>query len=107
MTWEERRRLVEECESSGRPIIAWLREKGIPYSTFANWRQAVREGIETKSSRPSAMWAELKPEETRQGVPPVSGAIRISRAGWTIEAKPGFDAGLLDDVLRAVGRVCC
>jgi transposase-like protein len=115
MTWEERRRLVEECERSGQAKQKWCREKGIPYTTYTNWRNKIQKSEQApqtespiaKTKEPQTIeWARIGnaskdgTEANRRKI------IRIARDGWTIAVEAGVDVELLTETLRAVKQLC-
>jgi len=110
-TEAERRQLVGECRGSGKPIKAWCREQGIAYSTFTNWLKSFPPEKPPDKSIQSARWAEVKPGGVAEKPPFAAGAptpvtIRLC-GGYEISVGPGFEPGLLTDVLRVVSRICC
>ena len=71
MTWEERIQLVEEQASSGQPVKAWCREKGMPYTTFVEWRRKAKRKAAGSENAPMAKWVEASAEETLIFVEPL------------------------------------
>ena len=107
MTWEERMRMIEEQASSGRAVKAWCREKGIAYTTFADWRRKAKRKAAGSENVPMVKWLEVRAEEAGVASRPSAGGVRIERDGWTVTAETGMDYGLLAETLRAVRQSCC
>lgn len=111
-TEAERQRYVEECQNSGKSKRAWCREKGIPYTTFANWVKNTRSTDQYETSC-DVQWADVTPgaETTDSGEAETVGLkpqrIRLVGGGFEISVERGFDEDTLASVLRAVRRVCC
>ena len=48
---EKWRAIVYECRNSGTPVLAWLKEHGIPQGTYYRWQKVLQikvKGIEYK-----------------------------------------------------------
>ena len=136
-TSAERQELVEECRQSGRPKRLWCQEKGIPYTTFANWAKKVtRESSTDTRPAQSVEWAAVMApvkEATAPVTLPVMEPASLStpvtlsvtpqvnpkvatvpssvtihvRGSYEIKVETGFDPELLAGVLQVVNRVCC
>jgi len=134
-TMEEKTQLVSEYSASGEEPRVWCEQKGLAYSTFTNWLRlsGIKEPIHsTKESAPARLsklpahepnheernkesrivWAALE-TQTERAVSNTTGSetfqpqIKLSRKGWAIDLAGGFDAELLEEVMKVVNRVCC
>jgi len=127
---DEQRQTVAEWQTSGQPMQPWCREKGIPYTTFSNWRKragfseavkcsgdsqleakAILELEPAEEEVPAArvQWAGVKPEtriKTDNKDKRRSAAIVLRYRGWRIEVHAGADKAALAEVVRAVSAAC-
>jgi hypothetical protein len=89
--WRER---LDSFTRSGQSVRAWCAEQEIPEHQFHYWRRRLTEESPTS---PGAGWVAMAvvPASVPGGV-----AIRMGRA--LVEVQPGFDAGLLRAVVRAL-----
>ena len=96
MTRQERgthwRRLLEQQAGSGLSVRAWCAREAISYATFMYWRRRL--------ARP-AVGAPLTLIRVTEGVA-VGDALWLSVGAVRIEVRPGFDAGLLKQVVAAL-----
>ena len=109
-TETERREMVEECRASGKTIRSWCKEKGIAYSTYANWTKKVPRTRDFDKNKSNG-WVKVVPAfETMDDhceTVPTAKTIRISKNGFEINVEAGFDSGHLTELLRVVNAVCC
>jgi len=113
-TATERQKYVEDCLASGKPKRTWCREKGIPYTTFANWTKVIPKAASLKTECP-VQWVDvtppheapvlLSPQTPAQGPP--QPRIRLKGGGFEITVELGFNPEFLEDILRVVSRLCC
>lgn len=111
-TWARWRALVEEQAASGLPATRFCRERGIPISTMFVWKRKLRaagggaEG-ETVAGGSAAGGPAFLEAIVRHGGETRARADAAAASGVTIElscgrrvlVSPGFDRGLLLDVL--------
>lgn len=89
--WERR---VTRWRASGVSMAAYCRQHGLSYWMFVRWRQRIERAVEP------ALPLTLIPVV---GPTPSGGAITIRLPdGIGIEVEPGFDAGVLSAVVRAL-----
>jgi len=136
-TTAERHKLDEECRQRGKPKRLWCEEKGIPYTTFANWAKKVsRESTADTEPAQSVKWAAVMATaiESCEPVTPIiieptplattvtqpvtlqlnrkvattpSSVMIRVHGDYEITVESGFDRELLAGVPRVVNRVCC
>lgn len=96
MTRHERethwRRLLEQQASSGLSVRTWCTREAIGYATFMYWRRRLAQ--RTKAA-PLTLIRVLEGDCAAGGLWLLVGGVRI-------EVKPGFDAGLLKQVVSAL-----
>ena len=96
MTKQERemhwRGLLEQQAGSGLSVRAWCAREAVSYAAFIYWRRRV--------AQPAAV-APLTLMRVDGGETAVGG-LWLSVGGVRIEVKPGFDAGLLKQVVAAL-----
>jgi hypothetical protein len=89
--WERR---VAGWRASGLSMAAYCRQHGLSYWMFVRWRQRIERTV-TPASRLTLIPV-VAPT-------PSGGAITIRLPdGIGIEVKPGFDAGVLSALMRAL-----
>ena len=95
--WERR---VARWRASGLSMAAYCRQHGLSYWMFVRWRQRIERTVTTWRSSSVFRAATLIPVVAPT---PGGGAITIRLPdGIGIEVKPGFDAGVLNAVMRAL-----
>ncbi len=96
MTKEERevywRELLAKQAASGLSVRAWCERESVSYTTFAYWRRRL--------GQPLAI-ALLTLIQVNGGEENARG-LWVSVGGVQIEVRPGFDAGLLKQVVAAL-----
>ena len=89
--WERR---VARWRASGLSMAAYCRQHGLSYWMFVRWRQRIERMVTPAS--PLTLIPVVVPT-------PRGGAITIRLPdGIGIEVEPGFDAGVLSAVMRAL-----
>jgi hypothetical protein len=89
--WERR---VARWRASGLSMAAYCRQHGLSYWMFVRWRQRIERTVTPAS--PLTLIPVVVPT-------PRGGAITIRLPdGIGIEVEPGFDAGVLSAVMRAL-----
>lgn len=83
---------VAAQKASGQTAVAWCADHDISPHTFSYWRAKLQSPADSKPGWVSVVEA---PEER-----PASLQVRVGAA--TIDVIPGFDVGLLRDVVRAL-----
>jgi len=99
-TWAKWTKLIEEQISSGLPATRFCRERGIPISTMFVWKRKLREaGADPAAggpARPAFVEAVVRESVSARG----DGGVTIELAcGRRVRVGPGFDRGVLLDVL--------
>ncbi len=92
--WDER---IEVFLASGLSQAAWCREQGLPAHQLSYWLRKSKNSI---SAAANNRWVSVP--NTTAGKSGVS--LRIGKIALEIE--PGFDAGVLSDVIRSVVDLC-
>ena len=93
------RRLADQ-RASGLSAAAWCRKKGVPYSSFMNWKRLLRESGEVSEPEQS-----LFQELVLAGPGPASAPIEVCLAsGVSIRVPAGADRETLRLVLEEAGR---
>ena len=111
-TETERRLYVEECRASGKPTRTWCREKGIPYTTFANWAKSTPMPVPPETEQ-EVQWAAVVPppepldDREPTAIPRPLSKIRLTSGCFEISVEKGFDPEFLSRVLRAVSKIAC
>lgn len=78
-TIAEHEQLVEECRKSGRSMRVWCQERGIPYTTFANWSKKVfRESSSDTKPGQSVKWAAVTATVTEPSTSNALQAIQLT-----------------------------
>jgi len=89
--WERR---VARWRASGLSMAAYCRQHGLSYWMFVSWRQRIERTV--TPATPLTLIPVVAP-------PPSGGSITIRLPdGIGIEVEPGFDAGVLSAVMRAL-----
>lgn len=83
---------IADWSRSGQSIAAWCRENTEGYHRFLYWRQRLKE---LDQSNKPGKFVELRPAST-----PVS----LECNGVYVHVTPGFNAGLLEDILMLLKR---
>ncbi|NJD78931.1 MAG: hypothetical protein FIB08_17865 [Candidatus Methanoperedens sp.] len=86
------RGVLEQQAGSGLSVRSWCAREAMGYATFMYWRR--RLGRPAVGARLTLM------RVTEGGV--VDSSVWLSVGGVRIEVKPGFDAGLLRQVVAAL-----
>lgn len=95
--WEKRMKDYEKSGLSGR---RWCEQQGILPSKFCYWKKKL--GNESQRTAVTENWASLVVEDS-----PKSETFLTIRIGTIeIEVKPGYDALLLQDVVRTLTSLC-
>jgi hypothetical protein len=100
--WRER---LDSFAREGTSIRAWCARHGVPEPQFYDWRRRLAAlGAVGKQSTAKAngKWCpvELAPEPAPVAKAPGGLVLRVGQV--TIEVQPGFDAGMLRAVVRAL-----
>jgi len=88
--WDKWRELAAAQEGSGQTVAAFCRERGISRPQFFCWKRRLREAADGGFIELKAAVVAAAPIELR---------LRNGRSLWL---RPGFDAGLLRQVLAAL-----
>jgi len=108
-TNEAWRTLVAKQRLSGKTQREWCEANGINLHTFVDRASRLRKMDREASAqagrtkKEAAVWMDVTPERV---LAPGSG-IKIERGGYAVTVNSGFNAELLAEVLRTVGRACC
>ena len=95
--WKKRIKNYEESGLSGRK---WCEQQGVLPSKFCYWKRKL--GNQRKKTAVTENWASLVVEDS-----PKNETILTIRIGTIeIEVKPGYDALLLQDVVRTLMSLC-
>lgn len=100
MTMQERevvwRDLLERQGASGLSVRAWCAREVVSYTAFLYWRRRL---VQRRKAAPLRL-IRVTDGET------ASGGLWLSVGGVRIEVKPGFDAGLLKQVVATLVSCC-
>ena len=100
--WKNR---LEQYRSSGKPILAWCKDQGIPYQTFYYWHK--RLDITKDSEKPLAPKQEVNPFlEILDPINEQSGLI-IEFKGVKIHLSKKFDPSTLTECLQVLRGIPC
>jgi hypothetical protein len=98
----EWRLLLAEHATSGLTPAVWCRERSITPRAFSYWK-----GVLNPSSAkviPTKKWLKVEPSISTEASREIQSlTVRVGSA-W-VEVNPGFDQGLLYDVVKALGGV--
>lgn len=98
--WRER---IASCASSGKSIVQWCREEGIPVGQYHWWKRTLR--CRDAGQAVTPVFAELGWAPVRLAAAP---AIEVALPGErVVRVHPGFDAATLSSVVRVLEELGC
>jgi len=87
--------LLAKQKVSGQSAVAWCRNEGVSYNSFAGWRTRLN-----REAKESGGWVSVK--EAR----PVVGLLTLRVGAAEIDLSPGFDPRLLREIVAALSLQC-
>ncbi len=110
--FEEWKRQVEECQSSGKSVSAWCEENGIKPKTYYYRLNKVRDSvcrelsiIKNQDIKPSSNpeFAEVTIPKSRNKIEP---AITLRLGSDEVDIHNGAEASLIQNTLRILRELC-
>jgi hypothetical protein len=95
--WKKR---MEHYQASGLSGTEWCKQQGIPEGQFWYWRRRWKDSLTKKEE--ASTWAPLVVADPT----PHESTLMVRIGTLEIEIKPGYNATLLQDVVRTLMSIC-
>lgn len=99
--WKKR---VQDYQSSGLSGSEWCKRHGIPVNRLWYWKKKLVKGDVPKEEETRQTWVPVTVDASNPGEIDTGMTIRVGAV--EIEVKPGFNAVLLQEVVRTLRALC-